>query len=72
MSDIRQLVIDSVEDIVTIKRSNGQEPSSANLDEIMNSIRPIVLETLRALYIAGRVSHHKTVNGVDMFAIKEK
>ncbi len=70
MGQIDKLIIDTVEDVVSIKRANGQVPAAATLDEIMNSIRPMVLESLRGFYRDGVITFHKTVNGTLMFGIK--
>lgn len=71
MQQIDKLVIDAIEDIVNIRQSNGHVPALATLNEIMNSLRPIVLESLRGLYRNGLITFHKTVNGTQMFGIKE-
>jgi len=69
-SPLEIIARDLVAEIQDIKQASGKIPDLATLDEIINSLRPELLESLRALYRSGTIECHKTVNGTPMFGIK--
>lgn len=70
-SDFDRGVIEALAEMQGMKRDSGRFPDFAMLDELVNFLRPEfpglqpsqVLESLRRLYRAGMVEHHRTVNG---------
>lgn len=71
LTPLERIVIETVSEIQDIKRNDGGHPDYAVLDEIINSLRTEVLESLRSLYRKGLVTHHSNVNGISMFGLSE-
>lgn len=71
MTPIEQVTLDALAEVQRFRKDAGKEPSFATMDEIINSLRTEILESLRKLYCEGKVEFHKTVNGIPMFGVKE-
>lgn len=69
MDEIQQMLYDAVKEIQSTKRSNGQIPSLATMDEIFNIIKPEIIEALRDLCRTKSLKCHETVNGKIMFDV---
>lgn len=70
LTPIERIALDTVNEIQNIKRSEGGYPDYAALEEIINSLRAEILESLRRLYRKGLVTHHLNVNGISLFGVK--
>ena len=74
-----QHAYEAVAYIQGVKREYGREPHYAMLHEVYNQLRPelpsgfesAILQALRTLYRRGLIEHHRTVNGMPMFGVKE-
>lgn len=70
LTPMERIALDAVSEIQDIKRNNGNQPDYAMLDEIINSLRAEVLESLRDLYRKGFITHHHNINGISLFGVK--
>lgn len=70
LSVMERIAFDTVREIQDIKRSEGCHPDYAALEEIMNSLKTEVLESLRSLYSKGLITHHHNINGISLFGTK--
>ena len=71
MTPSEQVTIEALSEVQQFRKDAGKEPAFATMDEILNSLRAEILESLSKLYREGKVEFHKTVNGVPMFGVKE-
>lgn len=70
LTPMERIALDIVREIQDVKRSGGSIPDYAALDEIMNSLKTEVLESLRSLYRKGLITHHHNINGISLFGTK--
>lgn len=71
MTPIDQVTFDAVREVQQFHKDTGREPSFATMDEIINSLKAEILESLRRLYKQKLIEFHSTVNGIPMFGVKE-
>lgn len=71
LTPIEQIILDTIDEIQSMKRDGGKAPDYATLIEIENSFRVELKEAINSLVRKGRVEWHKNVNGIPMFGIKE-
>lgn len=79
LSSDERLAFEAVEEIQSMKRDNRREPDYAMIFEVYNFLRPelpagfepSILEALRNLYRKNLIVHHKNINGIPMFGVKE-
>lgn len=53
------------------KRALGKSPDFVTMDEITARFKAALMDALRALWRKGLLEHHRNVNGIDMFGIKQ-
>lgn len=64
------VVFSALQDVCDFKHDTGRFPELATIQEISVSLKPDILESLRRLYKAGRISHNIDVNKNPLFGIK--
>ncbi len=70
LTPLEQIVLDTIEEIQSIKRDRGVAPRFATMLEVSNSFNVDLKEAINSLIRKDRLEWHENINGVPLFGIK--